>query len=466
MAFRSDVSVDWAVSPRIIEVASPSDSIIIQDLWDTLRVLEAETSALDDDFLIHESSGGKISAGTYTVVITLVLNNAKLKFEARGSPTVCTVLEGIFGAVDDIGDSMDPRTFSTNTNVDISQAVSGSIDRVDLNDMKYRIEDLHVSHGGYGLTVYWDPWNGDDDSNGAEATTPVLTWARAHELTRAEEGDIIQVLPSGTHDTTISTPIIISKAHISLRGSVDTVFDTPGETAVTITGDACAISNIVVQNTTVGFYSTSTDVLFRRCVAQNSTTGWRCGGLGEQLLECYAYSNTIGVEALAASYGMRLRKSVVYDCGTGFMIRNGAVGSGVIDASVISSCSVYGVKIEAGAIVSSLIDCSIDGNAENVLDEGTGTIFDNRETHVETLTEETRQIREKNIRRYLVRAVGPDATRNVSIDDWDYEQVIIKSDLAADFDTPVDSSQRKVAYEKTYAIDPNHDRPFYYIGHD
>lgn len=75
--------------------------------------------------------------------------------------------------------------------------------------------------------------------------------------------------------------------------------------------------------------------------------------------------------------------------------------------------------------------------------------------------------REKNIRRYLARATVADATRNVSIGDWDHEVVVIKADDAADFSSPISTAQRPVGYEYAYNAGiptRGHDRPFYRIN--
>ena len=53
MTARTDLTVDWWSSPRIITVLSPSTEITMQDLVDTCRVLEEDTNALDDDHLIN-----------------------------------------------------------------------------------------------------------------------------------------------------------------------------------------------------------------------------------------------------------------------------------------------------------------------------------------------------------------------------------------------------------------------------
>lgn len=127
MAFRNDISVDWAVSPRIIEVAAPSTEVLVQDLVDTCRTLESELGALDDDFLIYAE--GKTTCGSIIVGITLLLNNAKIKFEARppGAWVVCRVTGGNIWALDAAGNSMDPREPSAYTNTDIELSTSAAL---------------------------------------------------------------------------------------------------------------------------------------------------------------------------------------------------------------------------------------------------------------------------------------------------------------------------------------------------
>ena len=114
MAFRSDVTVDWFASPRIIEVAAPSTEITIQDLHDTCRQLESELTALDEDQLIT-SAGKENLGGGVQVGITATLLNALVAFEARpGTDYIqCRVNGGNLVAVDDLGADLDSPIFPT-----------------------------------------------------------------------------------------------------------------------------------------------------------------------------------------------------------------------------------------------------------------------------------------------------------------------------------------------------------------
>lgn len=92
MTERTDIAVDWAESPRIIEVASPSANIAIQDLHDTLRAdtgvdfAESDLDNLDEPYLIDSAGKEDLGGGT-KVGITSTLQNGQVAFESRLTPT-------------------------------------------------------------------------------------------------------------------------------------------------------------------------------------------------------------------------------------------------------------------------------------------------------------------------------------------------------------------------------------------
>lgn len=82
MPFRSDITVAWNLSPRVVTVAAPSVEVTIQDLYDTLRILEARVYNNTRDSII--SAGGKEPLGGGVLVgLTATLRNAILAFEPR-----------------------------------------------------------------------------------------------------------------------------------------------------------------------------------------------------------------------------------------------------------------------------------------------------------------------------------------------------------------------------------------------
>lgn len=146
MAVRGDVTVNWAVSPRVIEVASPSTDISIQDLVDTCRTFEAELDNLDDNYLIN-ATGKEDLGGGVQVGITLILNNARVKFEDRPSApwTNCTVSGGNLLAKDIVGDFIDPVEPAAYVTVTIAQSSSATISESDAADVANAVWDKSYS---------------------------------------------------------------------------------------------------------------------------------------------------------------------------------------------------------------------------------------------------------------------------------------------------------------------------------
>jgi hypothetical protein len=95
MAIRSDLTINWDASPRIITIDAPSTEIIIQDLHDSLRFLEAELISLHNPVLIDTAGLEELGGGT-EVGLTSTLQNALIAFEARaGTETIqCSVSGG------------------------------------------------------------------------------------------------------------------------------------------------------------------------------------------------------------------------------------------------------------------------------------------------------------------------------------------------------------------------------------
>ena len=101
MTIRTDLTIDWEVSPRIITVASPSTEATVQDIYDTCMSLEAESGAIEDPHIIDAAGKESLGGGT-SVGLTVTLLDAKLAFEARPGPSFiqCSVGGGNLVAVD------------------------------------------------------------------------------------------------------------------------------------------------------------------------------------------------------------------------------------------------------------------------------------------------------------------------------------------------------------------------------
>ena len=81
MATRTDIFVRWELAPRIIEITAPSVELTLQDLVDTVRVLEQAFIGMTNPHLLN--AGGKQNLGGGVLVgITSELQNAQVLFEA------------------------------------------------------------------------------------------------------------------------------------------------------------------------------------------------------------------------------------------------------------------------------------------------------------------------------------------------------------------------------------------------
>lgn len=125
MTVRTDVDIDWNISPRIITIESPSTEISLQDLVDTCRYLEALTENITYDSIIS-ASGKEDLGGGLEVGITATLLNALLAFEDCSGPTFakCYVSGGNLVAVDGYNVSVDPIANTDYTQVKVTLSTS------------------------------------------------------------------------------------------------------------------------------------------------------------------------------------------------------------------------------------------------------------------------------------------------------------------------------------------------------
>lgn len=129
MSIRNDVTIDWSVSPRIIEISKEGSfpiSISMQDLYDTVRYLASQSEAMDKEEII-DGSGKEVLGDSVSVGLTIKLLNAKVKFEDRTNPPwiVCNISGGNLLAVDEyeaLMDPVEPSAYVTTTRISSSSA--------------------------------------------------------------------------------------------------------------------------------------------------------------------------------------------------------------------------------------------------------------------------------------------------------------------------------------------------------
>lgn len=128
MTIRTDVTIDWRSSPRLITVAAPSTEITIQDIVDTCRAFEDSLVGDLYPYLI-DAAGKEFLGGTTYVGVTATLQNCTLAFEARSGPdwVLCTIAGGNLVAVDVDGLVIDPRSPTAFVTVDRTASASATL---------------------------------------------------------------------------------------------------------------------------------------------------------------------------------------------------------------------------------------------------------------------------------------------------------------------------------------------------
>lgn len=165
MAIRTDVTITWYTSPRILTVAAPSDEISIQEIVDTCREFEDSTTGVNYEYLI-DAAGKEELGGNTQVGITATLNNAQIAFEARLGPDweLMTIGGGNLVAVDENGDELDPRKPTAYTSVDRAASSSATLITSDPTSASYTPAEVadavwdedtasHTISGSFGETV-------------------------------------------------------------------------------------------------------------------------------------------------------------------------------------------------------------------------------------------------------------------------------------------------------------------------
>lgn len=136
MSVRTDLTIDWQSSPRIIEVDIASTEVTLQDLIDTLRQLEYSPTpgwnVHSYDYIV-DASGKEPLGGGVLVGITLRLRNAKIKFADRVGPTFvqCDITGGNLTAIDDVGVEMSPVEVSNYTQIRMTGSSSATLQELE-----------------------------------------------------------------------------------------------------------------------------------------------------------------------------------------------------------------------------------------------------------------------------------------------------------------------------------------------
>jgi len=368
MSIRTDLSVNWEVSPRIITVAAPSTSITIQDLHDTCRDIEDNLpESMEFDKLIDSAGKEPLGGGSY-VGITATLQNAKLAFEARPPSTFvsCTVTGGNLVAVDASGNNMDPIQVTDYTQVTISQSSSPTIIQAPTDYATlYMLEGLRGQNSSIGSVWYWNPkpGAGSDSNDGTTPANAVATFAHAQGLASAGAGDVVFALCTDSSGViTTSEQITISTAGLKLRGPGHSFQFTPstdGSPTIDITADNVEVSGFYVTTAAGGpdngITVTGDAAYIKDCWIQGATgNGIDISSSARSTVETCAIENCKGNGINMGDYTTlsTVRQCIITGSGTVGTPTDGAYLTGsntsdnIFENNVIYNNTSYGINID------------------------------------------------------------------------------------------------------------------------
>lgn len=326
----------------IIEVPTPTTSISLQTLINEIRDEEDELVPSMSYSKIADAFGKQDLGGGVAVGITLVLlDNWKLRFEARSGPsTVACIVTG--GNL--VAESGNPIAASAYTSITIAQSSSPTIAKADSDtNLLYLVETLVGKQKGVGSYFYWDPVGGDNTKDGTTPSTAVLTFAQAQTLATAGSNDVIFCLstdPSGI--TTVIETINITKNNLKLRGSGYTFQIKPTSTTadtIAINANNVEISGVYLETAATGVRDAVVIDGDNNIITDSWITNVRADGID-----------------ITSSSRTQIITCAIENCG----------GSGTGD----------GIKVGVNTTRSLISKCIISGNVNGVSFSGTG-IADN-----------------------------------------------------------------------------------------
>lgn len=349
MTIRSDVSVDWSTSPRLLTVAAPSTEITVQDIVDTCRNYEDMSPNSSQKKLI-DAAGKEFLGGTTYVGITATMQNAVLAFESRApGPNwiLCTISGGNLVAVDAAGAVIDPRYPTAFVTVDRTASASATLQ-----------EQSAIQYASFGGGVTVDIINGTAGTEYPIGTIedPVDNLTDAVAIANSRGFVTLFINESMTLDagTDITDFSIVGRSRVKTAITFDTTALCDGVGISNCDVDGVLDGNVQIDNCNVG------DLLYVYGQVSNSAlygTITLAGNKDAYLADCSVLDpNSIPVIDMGGS-GQDI---ILVDWSGGITFRN------------MTGANKIGIQIDGGRVT---LDSTISAGFVGLT--GTGEVLDN-----------------------------------------------------------------------------------------
>lgn len=350
----------------IIEVPAPDTSLTMQYLINEVRDNEDELIPGMAYNKIADASGKEdLGGGVSTAITVRLLDNWRVRFEARPSPTTvqCTISGGnLVGGLG--GNPIAPSAFTQVLNL---SSAAGTIATPTTASENTNIKYLLASMGTQktiGNIYYWDPHSGSDSNTGLAPTTAVQTFAKAITLVASGNHDIIFCLSSDpTGVTTVTETINININTLKLKGPghvfqfapITTTADT-----ITISGNDVEISGFYVSTAATGTKNaitvTGDNALIKDCwISGVQGSGINVTSSTLTIIETSAVENcgnasgngiTIGADTIQTL----VSKCIISDSPNGVSISGANIADNILENNLIYNHTGYGISIAAGPL--------------------------------------------------------------------------------------------------------------------
>lgn len=376
---------------HVIQVDIPFVRVTIQDLINQIREYEDELINMDHPKIIDASGKQDLGGGVLVGITLEMLDNWRVQFEPRTGPLLesVSVTGGNIVTTNDFNNN--PIKPSPFTQVSVTSSSSATISQIEIIDLVHRIESLR-DHATFGKIIYWNPIIGDDEFLGESPDTATKTFAAAHAIATAGDGDVIFALNKGaTGNVMVNEQLVITKASLSLRG--------PGKSfhIHNMNGTGVSISvtatNVVLENFTIEHDAGAINMT-DGIVADGSS-----GNVDNLLLKNILFLN-VNNDSIAINDS---EHSLIESCFIENTGGNGIyVGNGVRDLKIVNNTidrPVNGVNLDGDALDTALInneihDCSnygirIGATANETIIRKDNFLFDNAAGNIEEVAGST-----------------------------------------------------------------------------
>lgn len=352
----------------IIEVPSPDISLDMQYLINQIRDTEDELNpGLVYNKIADASGKDSLGGGIFTAITVRLLDNWRVKFEARPGPgTVqCTISGGNLVG----GPSGNPIAPSAYTQVVNLSSAAGTIavpsTATETTNIRYLLASLGEQQKTIGSIFYWDPYSGSDSNTGLTPTSAVATFSKAHTLATAGKHDIIFALSSNSSGiTTVTETINITKSTLKLRGPGHVLQLVPTATTadtMTIAADNVEVSGFYVSTAGTGSRDAisidGNSILVKQCWIENARgdgvalTSSNLVVISDMVIDTCGLSGTgNGINFGDTATNSTIAKCIITSTINGIALSGTGLTDNVIQNCLIFNNSAYGVNIGTGVL--------------------------------------------------------------------------------------------------------------------